>query len=138
MTKIFAFRLNSCLSQYIHSDQAGFVPGRQTSDQTRRIIDIISAIHSNWDHKGPRQGMLSLDIQKAFDSLSWDYLFDVLSRYGFGKLFLALLRILYDTPTASLIIRGYSSQSFIICRGTRQGYSSIPTALCSSNRTFSK
>lgn len=65
--------------------------------------------------------LLSLDIHKAFDSLSWDYLLDVLPRYGFGKHFLAILRILYDMPKASLMLRGYSSQPFNICRGTRQG-----------------
>ncbi|XP_040214168.1 vomeronasal type-2 receptor 26-like [Rana temporaria] len=30
-------------------DQAGFVPNRQASDQTRRIINLISAIQSDWD-----------------------------------------------------------------------------------------
>lgn len=127
MTKVLALRLNSFLPQYIHLDQTGFVPNRKASDQTRRIINLIEAVQSDWDHKGPRQGMLlSLDIQTAFDSLSWDYLLNVLHCFGFGKCFLSLLRRLYEAPMASLMLRGYSSQSLDIRRGTRQGYPLSP------------
>lgn len=51
MTKILATRLNTFLSHYIHPDQEDFVPRRQAPDQMRQIIDIISAIHFNWDEK---------------------------------------------------------------------------------------
>lgn len=105
MSKVLAARLGSFLPSKIHLDQAGFVPGRQTSDQTRRIIDIISAIHSNWDGGGQRKGMLlALDIHKAFDSLSWDYLFYTLTRMGFGSFFIQTLRTLYTAPVASLML----------------------------------
>lgn len=45
----------------------------------------------------------------------------MLRRFGFGEHFLALLQTLYETPTASLMLRGYPSQSLDIRRGTRQG-----------------
>lgn len=62
----------------------------------------------------------SLDIHKAFDSLSWDYLFYVLKLYDFGPRFLLILRILYDSPTASILVKVYSSKPLNIHRGTRQ------------------
>lgn len=49
MTKILATRMNSFISKYIHPDQVGFVPNRQAPDQTRRVIDIISALNSGWE-----------------------------------------------------------------------------------------
>lgn len=71
MTKILATRMNSLLSKYIHPDQVEFVPNRQAPDQTRQIIDIISALNSGWDGGGLRGALLiSLDLHKAFDSLS--------------------------------------------------------------------
>lgn len=65
--------------------------------------------------------LLSLDLHNAFDSLSLDYLFYVLQKYGFGTHFLILLRTLYHEPTANLQIKGYSSSQLFISRGTRQG-----------------
>lgn len=49
MAKILATILNTFITNYIHPDQTGFVPQRQTTDQTRRAINIISALRSDWD-----------------------------------------------------------------------------------------
>lgn len=62
--------------------------------------------------------LLSLDLQNAFDSLSWDYLFFTLERYGFGTNFLTTLKAFYSEPTAQLSVKGYSSQPINIHRGT--------------------
>ena len=122
LTKILTTRVNSFLARYIHPDQVGFVPHRQAPDQTRRIIDIISALNSGWDGGGQRGALLlGLDLQKAFDSLSWDYLFFILERYGFGSHFLTTLRTIYNAPVANLVVKGYKSQDIPIHRGTRQG-----------------
>lgn len=68
MNKILATRLNTLLSRCIHPDQVGFLQHRQTHDQTRRIINIISAVHSKWDAMGDRCYMLlSLNLHKAFE-----------------------------------------------------------------------
>lgn len=122
LTKILTTRMNSFISKYIHPDQTGFVPNRQAPDQTRRIIDIISALNSGWDGGGRRGALLvSLDLHKAFDSLSWDYLFYILGKYGFGSHFLTTLKTIYSHPTANLVVKGYKSQNIQILRGTRQG-----------------
>lgn len=104
LTKILVTRMNSFLSKYIHPDQAGFVPNRQTTDQTRRIIDIISALNSGWDGRGQRGALLvSLDLHKAFDSLSWDYLFFILKKYEFGlKIFWLHLKYYTALPQQTL------------------------------------
>lgn len=41
--------LNISISKYIHSDQVEFVLDRQAPDQIRRLFDIITALHSDWD-----------------------------------------------------------------------------------------
>lgn len=71
MTKILATRLKSFLPQYIHPDQVGFVPYRQASNETWPIVAIISAVRFDWDSRGPCRGiLLSLDLQKVFDTIS--------------------------------------------------------------------
>lgn len=77
--------------------------------QIRRVIDI-SALNSGWDGRGKKGALLlSLDLHKAFDSLSWDHLFFTLERYGFGSKFFTMLRTIYSEP--HLIVEGQKSQS---------------------------
>lgn len=115
-------RMASFINQYIHKDQVGFIPGSQGPYQVRRAIDIVSILQSGWEG-GPRQeGMLlSLDLQKVFDLVSWPYLFAVLRRWGFGPNFIGLLEALYSVLEARARLQGYCSDPIKIARGTRQG-----------------
>lgn len=65
--------------------------------------------------------LLSMDLHKAFDSLSWHYLFCVLETLGFDSFFLTILQALYNTPITQVSIKGFKSSILSIQRGTRQG-----------------
>lgn len=122
LTKILANRLNSFIKSYIYKDQVSFIPGRQGPDQTRRTIDIASILQMNWPGGVRQQGMLlSLDIQKAFDSVSWQYIFSLFDHWGFGERFLGTIEALYSWPTALIRLLVYHSSPIRIARGTRQG-----------------
>lgn len=122
MTKIFANRVASFICSYIHRDQVGFIPGRQGPDQIRRTIDIISLLKSQWDGGPPQKDfLLSIDLHKAFDSVDWAYLSDVLERWGFGPYLLNIIHSLYSTPIAIGSLMGRYSDSHSIGKGTRQG-----------------
>lgn len=99
-----------------------FIPGRQGPDQIRRVIDISSILQSGWDGGPHQEGLLlSLDLQKALDSLSWPYLFTILRCWGFGESFLELVQSLYSSPETRVKLQGYYSNPIKISRGTRQG-----------------
>lgn len=66
------------------------------------------------------RAVVTLDAHKAFDSVEWPYLFNILEKFGFGNNFL-WIRILYDQPLAHIRINNIISKSFNIRRGTRQG-----------------
>ncbi len=63
--------------------------------------------------------IISLDAEKAFDRVEWNYLFAILDRFGFGSFFTSWIRLLYTTPVAS--VNFLFSQYFPLSRGTRQG-----------------
>lgn len=120
-TKVLAKRLSFFISSFVHKDEVGFIPGGQGPDQIRRAVDIISLLQSGWAGGPPLEGLLLfVDLQKAFDSVSWTYMFQVLKSWGFGPLFLRILGALYSQPQAKVRLMGYHSDSIAIRRGTRQ------------------
>lgn len=105
----------------MHKDQVGFIPGRQGPDQIRRAIDIISILRSSWDGVEPQEGLLlSIDLQKASDSVSWSYMFQILERWGFGQNFLNIMKALYSAPQAWVWLQDLYSEQFQISKGIRQ------------------
>lgn len=92
LAKILSNRLASFKGNYIHKDQVGFMPGRQGPDQIWRAIDVISLMKLGWDESSPQEGyLLSLELQTAFDMVSWSFLFSVLNRWGFSPNFTSVL-----------------------------------------------
>lgn len=117
LAKILALRLNPIIGSLIHKDQVGFIPKRQASDNIRRVILLQHLARSR---KIPMH-LLSLDIRKAFDTVSWSYLLYILQRWGFGPHFLDWINALYNHPQAYVQYSGFRSNPFPISRGTRQG-----------------
>lgn len=63
---------------------------------------------------------MSLDANKSFDSVEWQYLWSVMKKLGFGPGFLNWVQMLYLKPTACIKVNGMESSSFPLARGTRQ------------------
>ena len=69
MAKTLAKRLRLCINDMIHSDQSGFIKGRNIGDNISLIMDIIEYTESN----NISGAILLLDIEKAFDTVSDDF-----------------------------------------------------------------
>uniref|UniRef100_A0A671TSK6 Reverse transcriptase domain-containing protein n=1 Tax=Sparus aurata TaxID=8175 RepID=A0A671TSK6_SPAAU len=65
--------------------------------------------------------VISLDAEKAFDRIEWDYLFSVLGKFGFGSKFISWKQLLYSAPSACVTTNFQRSEYFPLSRGTRQG-----------------
>ena len=92
------------------------IQGRNSSSNTRRLLNIIGS-----PNPVTPEVVISLDAEKAFDRVEWEYLYCILSKFGFGSDFIAWIRLLYDSPTAHILTNGLRSPPFALCRGTRQG-----------------
>lgn len=115
--KMLAKRLEGVVTKLIHVDQVGFIQGRLLADNMRRLLQIMQKASSLSD---PVVG-ISLDAEKAFDRIEWPFLFETLSRYGFGLRCLKWIRALYQKPVAAIKSNGMISVPFELGRSTRQG-----------------
>lgn len=116
-TSILSKRIERILPILIHKDQTGFVKQRQTQDNIRKTLHIMEHVTK---HK-METIILSLDAEKAFDSVRWSFLYKVLLKFGFHKIIIDTLSALYNNPTARIKINGAVTRSFALERGTRQG-----------------
>lgn len=115
LPKILSKRLNQVILSLIHTDQAGFMPGHNTSFNLRKLFFNLQAIH---DSVGTRV-IVTLDTAKAFDSVEWKYLWRCMD--GFGPKFIRWVQLLYQQPREKVVANGCPSQEFDLSRGMRQG-----------------
>ena len=65
--------------------------------------------------------LLLIDFEKAFDSVSWDFLFKTLDFFNFGNDFKKWVKIFYKNSQSCVIVNGHLSDWFYLHRGCRQG-----------------
>uniref|UniRef100_A0A672IAP0 Reverse transcriptase domain-containing protein n=1 Tax=Salarias fasciatus TaxID=181472 RepID=A0A672IAP0_SALFA len=115
--KMLARRLESVVPLIVNEDQTGFIRNRYSFCNIRRLLNIL---HDPTPPDTP-EVVLSLDAEKAFDRVEWDYLFYTLKKFGFGVKFVSWIRILYSCPVAAVRTNNNLSHFFNLERGTRQG-----------------
>lgn len=117
IAKALANRLDAIMPKVINPDQAGFIKGRYATDNIRRLVDITNYLNIS---RRPSL-LLSLDAEKAFDRVEWNFLFRVLQKLNMGDNFIQWIRAIYQSPKAAVITNGFTSPPFNLMRGTRQG-----------------
>lgn len=116
-SKALASRFTKFLPKLIHSNQVGYVKGRNITENIRSIADIITYLKDN-----ELPGVLvNIDFEKAFDSVDWTFLLSVLENLNFGASFIRWIRTLYSNISSCIMNNGNTSSYFSIGRGVRQG-----------------
>ena len=62
-----------------------------------------------------------IDFEKAFDSLSWNFIFECLNFFNFGKSIQQWIEVFYKNISSCIIQNGIVSGYFKPGRGCRQG-----------------
>ena len=117
LSKCLAERLKPLLPKLIHHNQTGFVKDRNISEGLRTILDIIE----DTKLKDMHGLLMTIDFEKAFDSLSWEYLFRTLEAFNFSQPFIDWIKLLYTNISSCIMNNNTTSTYFDILRGVRQG-----------------
>ena len=94
LAKVIASRLENVLPHIISEEQNGFIKGSSIVLTTQLFCTLFNIIYSKHSAELPEL-VISLDAEKAFDRVEWEYLFAVLKKFGFGDEFISWIRLLY-------------------------------------------
>ena len=110
-------RMRKVLSRVISTEQKGFLEGRSIADCTRLMFDLINSCQVN-----NIDGLILLvDFEKAFDSLSWNFIQEALQKFNFGNNFIRWINIFQTNSNSRISLNGHLSDPFLLGRGCRQG-----------------
>ncbi len=117
LAKALARRLETVLPGIISEEQTGFIKGRYSFFNIHTLFNLIYLQNPSTFP----ETVISLDAEKAFDRIEWEYLFAVLKKFGFGNKFCSWICLLYTSPQASVCTNDTRSSYFTLKRCTHQG-----------------
>ncbi|CAI5483337.1 unnamed protein product [Closterium sp. Yama58-4] len=106
LARVVADKMKRVLNEVISPEQYGFMPGRRLSDAVGLVADVIDAAkneQADWY-------LLLVDFQKAFDSVSRNYLFLVLEKMGFPSRFVGWIKGLHEETQTRLLVNGWMGE----------------------------
>ncbi|GKB19851.1 RNA-directed DNA polymerase, eukaryota [Tanacetum coccineum] len=117
IAKILANRLSFVISGLISDVQSAFVSNCQILGGPFILNEILS-----WfKHKKFKAMVFKVDFEKAFDSIRWDYLQDILKMFGFGDKWCGWINGCLNSAMGSVLINGSPTSEFQFHKGLFSG-----------------
>lgn len=118
ISKLLANRLKQILPSIISNSQSAFIPGRSLAENVLLATELVAGY--NWKNISKR-AMLKVDLQKAFDTVNWDFVLNTVKALNFPTSFVNLIKQCLTTTSFSISINGELCGYFKGTRGLRQG-----------------
>lgn len=122
--KIVANRLKYVIGKVLGPWQTCAIPGRRVSDNLILLRDMIKYVEMN----NMPLIVESLDLEKAFDRVSHNFMLQVMRSLGFPKGLLSVIRGFYSGIRSKVVVNGILSNQFDVRSGVRQGCPLSPIA----------
>lgn len=105
------------MDQLVTPNQSAFIKGRFILDNFMLVQQTTNFLHQ----QKQARILLKLDITKAFDSVSWPFLLEVLQRLGFGQIWRDIISGLLASSSTQILLNGSPGERIKHRRGLRQG-----------------
>ncbi|KAL0295407.1 UNVERIFIED_CONTAM: hypothetical protein Sradi_6837100 [Sesamum radiatum] len=119
IAKILVGRMQQVLHLLVDFSQNAFVPGRSIADNILLAQELLTGYNQL---KLPKRCTIKVDIQKAYDSVQWDFMLECLKLFRFPSKFITWIAQCLTTVSFSISLNGSVHGFFFAgARGLRQG-----------------
>ncbi|GJW23891.1 RNA-directed DNA polymerase, eukaryota [Tanacetum coccineum] len=117
IAKILANRLVGVLGDIVNEVQYAFIVDRHILDGPFILNEVLQ-----WCKKEIKQSLIfKVDFEKAYDSVWWDFLDDILKKFGFGEKWCKWIQSCLRSSRGSIIINGSPTKEFQFFKCLKQG-----------------
>ncbi|GJX58871.1 RNA-directed DNA polymerase, eukaryota [Tanacetum coccineum] len=109
IAKILANRLVVVLGNLVNEVQSAFVADRQILDGPFILNELLQWCKSKKKHSL----LFKVDFEKAYDSVRWDYLDDILRKFGFGEKWCEWIQSCLRSSRGSVIVNGSPTEEMV-------------------------
>ncbi|GKA19575.1 RNA-directed DNA polymerase, eukaryota [Tanacetum coccineum] len=117
ISKVLSSRLAKVIHKLIMPNQTAFIAGRQILDGCLIANEIVKFAKK----EGIELLLFKVDFEKAFDSINWKFMFDVMRQMGFGSKWCKWIKACLSSASVSVLVNGSPTDKFQMERGIRQG-----------------
>lgn len=118
ISKMLTWRLAQIMPYIINENQGAFVKNRSIVDNVLISQEIIR--HYNRKNASPRC-LMKIDIKKAYDSVDWEFIAELLEGYKFPRKFSQWIMECIQSVSFTVVLNGDCQGQFQGKRGIRQG-----------------
>ena len=113
------------LPNVISESQAGFLKGRFIGETTRIIYDVLDYCKTN-NIPGL---LLTIDFEKAFDTIDWDFIDKTLQSFNFGQSLRKWVKLFFNDSSSANLNFGYLSPFLRVSGDVDKGTPFLHTCL---------
>lgn len=117
LSKVLANRLEPIMDDLISPSQSAFLKGRSISDAFVAASELLG-----WGCKKAIEVVgLKVDFKKAYDRISWPFLFQILDWFGFDTKWIDWIKLCVCSAKVAVLVNGAPTKWIKTKRGVRQG-----------------
>ncbi|GKB50839.1 RNA-directed DNA polymerase, eukaryota, partial [Tanacetum coccineum] len=105
------------LDGLVNEVQSAFIANRQILDGPFILNELIHLCKA----KKKQSLIFKVDFEKAFDSVRWDFLDDILKKFGFGPRWRDWIQSCLKSSRGSILVNGSPTSEFQFYKGLKQG-----------------
>ena len=117
ISKVLSTRIKNVLLFQISYNQTAYVKNRFISESGRVTSDILEIANT----LALEVFLVTIDVEKAFDSVNHSFLLQIPRKFGFAIDFVSWIKTILNNQESCIINGGKSTKYFKLERGARQG-----------------